>query len=122
ALAQGRVPAQWGGKVHSGIHMGFPAASLFKTVVTTAAFELADIKPEEAIGLYGGCANVRASGVWMREQLSGRQFQMDLGRAYGKSCNGFFAKLAINRLGLSLITNFAKRFGWGSGVPADFEL
>jgi cell division protein FtsI/penicillin-binding protein 2 len=122
ALAQGRFPAQWGGKVHSGIHRGFPAASLFKTVVATAAFEVADIEPRDGIGLYGGCANVRATGVWMREQVRGKQNQMDMRRAYGKSCNGFFAKLAINRVGLSLITNFAKRFGWVSGVPSDFEM
>src|SRR5690606_34755982 len=45
---------------------------------------------------------------------------MNLKKAYGQSCNGFFAKLAINHLGLGIITDYARKFGWQSGIPADF--
>ncbi len=37
ALAQGRSPANFGAKTHTALHPSFPAASVFKTVVTTAA-------------------------------------------------------------------------------------
>ncbi len=122
ALAQGRQPARWGGKTHSALHMGFPAASLFKTVVSTAAIEMANIGPKDRIGLYGGCKHVRASGVWMKEQVPGKQNSMNLRRAFGHSCNGFFAKLSVNHLGLNIINNFAKRYGWKSGIGTDFNL
>ena len=44
-------------------------------------------------------------------------------RAYGASCNGFFAKLAINELGLGPILNMATDFGWNNQpIPADFYI
>jgi penicillin-binding protein A len=122
AMAQGRQPARWSGKTHTGLHTGFPAASLFKTIVATSALEMANVGPKDRIGLYGGCKHVRASGVWMKDQLSGRQNSMTLRRAFGHSCNGFFAKLSVNHVGLNIIKNFAKRYGWESGVPTDFHL
>jgi len=122
AMVQGRNPADWGGKTHSALHIGFPAASLFKTVVATAAFEMAGVAPLDPIGLYGGCQHVRASGVWMKEEVPGRQNRMNLRRAFGHSCNGFFAKLSLNYVGVHIIKNFAKRYGWESGIPTDFYL
>ena len=47
---------------------------------------------------------------------------MSLRRAFGHSCNGFFAKLAINQLGIGSITRFAKFFGWEAPLPIDIEL
>lgn len=122
AMAQGAKPHLWGGNSHTALHNGFPAASLFKTVVTTAAFEIADIDASEPIGLYGGCQNVRATGVWLKDKITGHLNRMTLRRAFGQSCNGFFAKIAVNHLGLGIITNFAQRFGWKTGVPTDFHL
>ena len=122
ALAQGQTSNLWGARGHSALHHGFPAASLFKTVVTAAAFEVGDIEASDRLALHGGCANVRASGVWMREKAAGRRNSMSLRRAYGQSCNGFYAKLAVNRLGLGVIKNFANRFGWQTKIPTDFAL
>jgi cell division protein FtsI/penicillin-binding protein 2 len=126
AMAQGRDPSLWttGSKapVNSAIHSGFPAASLFKTVVTAAAFEILDIDPLTQESLYGGCSHVKPTGVFITEKEATRQNQMSLRQAYGSSCNGFFAKLAINNLGLGIIANFARRFGWDTGVPADFHV
>ena len=122
ALAQGQTTNLWGASGHSALHNGFPAASLFKTVVTAAAFEVGDLEAGDRLALHGGCANVRPSGVWMREKAAGRRNSMSLRRAYGQSCNGFYAKLAVNRLGLGVITNFANRFGWRTGIPTDFAL
>lgn len=122
AMAQGRSPVEWGGKTHTALHTGFPAASLFKTVVTTAAFEVAGMDDSEPIGLNGGCAHVRETGEWLKERVPTDLSRMSLRRAYGSSCNGFFAKIAVNHLGLGPIVQFAKRYGWDSGVPVDFRL
>ncbi len=122
ALAQGRKPEVWGGHTHSALHPSFPAASVFKTVVTTAAFEVAEMDSHQPIGLTGGCSHVRETGDWMREHTPGRYDSMTLRTAFGKSCNGFFAKIGVNNLGLGIITEFARRFGWETGIPSDFHI
>lgn len=126
AMAQGRDPATWGGRAHTALHKGFPAASVFKTVVTAAAMEIADLDATEPVGLSGGCSHVRESGEWLLGRESERAIdpagEMSLRRAFGSSCNGFFAKIALSRLGLGAITNFAKKLGWENGVPADFAI
>ena len=122
ALAQGRDPAKWEGQTHTGLYSGFPAASLFKTVVTAAAFELADIDASREFGLTGGCQHVRATGGWLDDKVQNHRNKMTLRRAYGQSCNGFFAKLAVNHLGLGIITDYARKFGWETGVPSDINM
>ena len=122
AMAQGRRPEAWGGRTHTALHAGFPAASLFKTIVTTAAFEVADLDANASIGLTGGCSHVRETGEWMRDHSPNDRSRMSLRTAFGKSCNGFFAKIGVNELGIGIITEFARRFGWETGVPADFKM
>jgi cell division protein FtsI/penicillin-binding protein 2 len=122
AMAQGRAPQTWGAKGHTALHTGFPAASLFKTVVTTAAFEMADFDATMPVGLTGGCAHVRETGEWLKEHEPTDLNRMSLRKAFGSSCNGFFAKIAVNNLGLGIITDFARRYGWETGVPVDFAL
>ena len=123
AMAQGRSPDQWGGKTHTALHPSFPAASVFKTVVTAAAFELADVDYNTDFGLLGGCSHVRESGDWLTDQAKGEQNRMNLRHAFGKSCNGFFAKIGVNQLGIGMISSFARKLGWSEGgVPTDFRL
>lgn len=123
AMAQGRAPESWGGTNHTALHNAFPAASLFKTVVTAAAFETIDVNPKRKVGLMGGCGEVNARGVWMRKDVRGRRFKLSLRRAYGSSCNDFFAKMAVNDIGLGPILNMSKRLGWNNyQIPADFEI
>ncbi|MBQ47036.1 MAG: hypothetical protein CMP10_06080 [Zetaproteobacteria bacterium] len=120
-LAQGMHPTNWNVKQHTALHPGFPSASLFKTVVTAAAIETAQLDPKEPIGLIGGCGKVHARGGWLRQEVPKSKFPMNLSRAYGHSCNGFFAKIAINQVGLGAILSMAERFGWnGKPTPADF--
>lgn len=123
AMVEGRSPETWGGRTHTALHNGFPAASLFKTVVTAAAFEVANLGPLSEDALPGGCGNVRPTGEWLLDRSQARYGSiLSLKRAYGASCNGFFAKLAINELGLGVITDFARRLGWEGGIPADFHV
>ncbi len=118
AMAQGRSPEKWGASSHTALYSRFPAASLFKTVVTTAALEMTPTGPDQPFGLPGGCGSqdITPTGTWMNDEGGG---SMSLRRAFGKSCNGFFAKLAINQLGIGAITRYAKLFGWESQLPAD---
>jgi len=122
ALAQGRKPNTWNSKEHSALFPGFPAASLFKTVVTAASFEVADLDAQTSFGLQGGCQHVRPSGLWIHDSIQNQSNAMTLRRAYGQSCNGFYAKLAINQLGLGSINEFAGRLGWDGGIKADFQV
>lgn len=121
AMVEGRSPEAWGGNTHTALHAKFPAASLFKTVVTSAAFEVTDFDPERHFGLIGGCGNVEPSGQWMNDQIVGQNY-MNMRRAYGLSCNSFFAKLAVNQLGLGIINDFARRYGYGQAPAADFHV
>jgi cell division protein FtsI/penicillin-binding protein 2 len=95
-------------------------------VVTAASFEVADMDATEPVGLSGGCSHVRESGEWLLGREAERRKdpagEMSLRRAFGSSCNGFFAKIALSRLGLGAITTFARKLGWENGVPADFAV
>ncbi len=120
-MAQGRSPEKWGAHTHTALYNRFPAASLFKTVVTTAALEMTATRPDQSFGLSGGCGgqDITPRASWMDDESGS---SMNLRRAFGHSCNGFFAKLAINQLGIGAITRFAKFFGWESPLPIDIAV
>ena len=119
ALAQGRQPQQWGQQQHTALFTEFPAASLFKIVTSAAWLETAGAKAEQPLGFAGGCGEVRADGTWIREN---KRRQFTLKRAYALSCNGYYASVAVNHLGLGIITRYAERLRFGKAPPADFHL
>jgi peptidoglycan glycosyltransferase len=121
ALAQGRLPKMWLANSHTSLYPNFPAASLFKTVSAAAAFEEAYFSSNQRITLPTGCQHLRENGAWWQELTGPKNiYQLTLKEAFGESCNGYFAKLGINHLGLDLINKYAQRFKWGQRVPADF--
>lgn len=122
AMAQGQHPFTWNSNSHSALYEGFPAASLFKTVPTTAALDLIDIDPDEQVNLWGGCAKVNANGMWLSDTSSRQLHQITLRRAFASSCNSFYAKMAITHLGLGIINSYATRLGWGQVIQTDFHL
>lgn len=122
AMTQGRAPQLWNGQQHSAVHNLFPAASLFKTVVAGAAFDIADIDAMASYGLEGGCADVRPTGVWLNDVVENFRNQMSVFKAFGNSCNGFFAKIGVNQLGLKTLVEYAQRFGWDGQVATDFHV
>jgi cell division protein FtsI/penicillin-binding protein 2 len=121
AMVQGRDPTKWEATSHSALHSKFPAASLFKTIVAAAAMEMTPTGIDQKFGLSGGCGgqDILPKGDWINDD---RGSGMSLRKAFGHSCNSFFAKLAINQLGLGTITYFAKIFGWEQQLPADFDV
>ena len=123
ALVQGRSPNSWGGTTHTVLHDNFPSASLFKTVVTAAAFEFAHLDPDTPEELNGGCAYVPLTGSWLGSPSHHAQGPISLRKAFGQSCNGFFAKIAIKRIGLGPIEIMANKLGWNiSSIPADIYI
>ncbi|HYX35295.1 MAG TPA: penicillin-binding transpeptidase domain-containing protein [Oligoflexus sp.] len=120
AMAQGAQPGKWGSETHSALHIGFPTASLFKTVVAATAFEIADLDTDETLSMFGGCSHVHPRGIWPNVESRNPNQGLSLRRAYGNSCNGFFAKLAVNRIGLGPILNMARKLGWNQSLAADF--
>ena len=119
ALAQGRQPQQWGQQQHTALFPEFPAASLFKIVTSAALLETAKTKAAQPLGFAGGCGKVRADGTWIRDNTR-RKFSLK--RAYALSCNGYYASVAVNHLGLSTITQYAQRLRFGASPPADFYI
>ncbi len=107
---------------HTALYSGFPAASIFKNVTTASSLEIAEVHEDDAIGLVGGCSDVHTRGVWLNDARSNERDPMTLRRAYGQSCNGFYAKLAVNYAGLNSVLSYAKRFGWSRQLPTDFAL
>lgn len=123
AMVQGRNPESWGAETHSALHTGFPSASLFKTVTAAAGFEIVQMNPELSLSMFGGCSHVNPRGLWPNNESRRANDSLSLRRAYGHSCNGFFAKLAVNNIGLGPILNMAHRLGWNDQTLAsDFYL
>ncbi len=119
AMAEGRNPIDWGKSAHTNIYPFFPTASLYKTVVASAAIEELNIDPDMKMNLWSGCQFVQSSGTWMRDTYRSKQHQLSFKKAYGKSCNNFFAKLIVEKIGLNIVTDYTKRFGWYSPLQTD---
>jgi cell division protein FtsI/penicillin-binding protein 2 len=122
ALAQGRNPKKWGSTVHTGLYPGFPAASIFKVVPTAAALEVVQIDPTINMSSPDRCGTVNPRGLWMYNFAPKKIHGMNLETAFANSCNSFFAKLAVQYVGMGLIGEFAEKFGWGHLIPADFYI
>lgn len=120
AMVEGKPANLWSDSKHTALHTDFPSASLFKTVVAAAGIEIAGINPYKSNGLIGGCAHVASRGHWQQDPPKSSKFDMNLKRAYGHSCNGFFAKITINDIGLGPILEMVDRFHWNRPLPANF--
>lgn len=120
-MVEGRPSKSWSNQNHGALHNLFPAASLFKTIVTAAALELTSVSSEQLFGLPGGCGSqdITAQADWL---VDDRGESMSLKRAFGHSCNSFFAKIAVNQLGVGGIQTYAKKFGWERDDLADFSV
>lgn len=96
----------------------FPAASVFKIVTSAAALEEAGYRPDSTVAF---CGNMY--GVKKRQLLrdSGAN-EMTLRRAFAKSANAVFGKIAAHDLNGSLLEDYASRFGFNARIPFEVPL
>lgn len=121
ALTQGRDPKKWGANVHTGLYPGFPAASVFKLVSTAASIEVVHIDPNIDMSPADRCATINPHPSWLNNFAPGNG-SISLENAFARSCNSFYSKLGVKYVGIGLLERFARKFGWGSVIPADFHI
>lgn len=122
AMAQGRPVIDGERQVNATRWSHFPAASLFKTVVASAAIEAGIVDEDQNVILEGGCNTIHPTGMWPTNVQVTERNGISMRRAFGKSCNGFFANVIVNDIGLGGVAQTARRFGWMNNVDVDFAL
>jgi cell division protein FtsI/penicillin-binding protein 2 len=122
AMVQGRPMRDETHELNAALWAHFPAASLFKTIVAAAAMETSLMDEDRPLRMEGGCNDIHPTGVWTELSEREQRLGMTMRSAYGRSCNGYFANLIVNNVGLGTVTTLARKFGWGRPIEADFEV
>lgn len=98
----------------------YPMASLFKIITATAALESRKITPESVIEFRGGATS--ESPRYWEINPRGRNSQMDVTYAMGKSINPVYGRLASDFAGKTSVMASVSRFGFNQelfpGSPA----
>jgi len=102
--------------INRAIQSSYGPASTFKVVMTTAAIEEEAIDPEQRINCTGS--------LW----VGNREFKchepeghglVNLKKGLAESCDVYFYTLGLNYLGIDMISQYAKRFGFGEYTGID---
>ncbi len=102
------------------LHAGFPAASLFKLVTTSAALEEGFIEPDSLIKFRGGTYTL---DKWNYKPDPRRdKYAMTVMEALGKSCNPVFARIALRWLSPRTLRDYAQIFGFNEDLQSDLDL
>jgi penicillin-binding protein A len=102
------------------LHSGFPAASVFKLVTTTAALELAPVGPLSPINFRGGIYTLNRWN-YLPNPKSDRK-SMTLAEALGKSCNPVFARVALKYLNPKVLRRYSELFGFNKNLGFELSL
>ncbi len=116
ALAQDRHK----GSAETSVSSRGPAASLMKIVTSAAAFEKTNLTPSDKLAFRGGCG-VLARQNWIENKRLDR-IKMPFDRAFGSSCNTFFARLALYHVGLSSLKHYSEKFMFNKPIPSDIKI
>lgn len=98
----------------------YPMASLFKMVTAAAALENGVINPATVLAFRGSIASETPSGWDPRSK--GRNNQMDVSDAMGKSCNPIYGRIASDLLGAERLQSACKQFGFNRTLLPDLPL
>ncbi len=96
----------------------FPAASVFKIVTSAAALEEKGYRPDSTVDFCGDMYGVRRRQI-LRE--SGPN-EMTLRKAFAKSANAVFGRIAAQDLNGALLEDYASRFGFNVEIPFEIPL
>lgn len=98
-----------------------PAASLIKIVTSAAAIEKNHFGPEFELSFRGGCGKKPTDENWI-ENPSKDNITMSFYKAFGSSCNPFFARLALYHVGLTSLKKYAEKFMFNKPIPSDIKI
>jgi peptidoglycan glycosyltransferase len=98
----------------------FPAASLFKIVVASAAIEARGLSPDTKLTFRGGKYTLYRSQLKRDRGRYSRQ--TTLKDAFSGSINPVFGKLGIYELGPELMKDYAHRFLFDRPIPFDLPV
>jgi cell division protein FtsI/penicillin-binding protein 2 len=88
--------------------------------VAAAAIESGLMDEDRLVILEGGCNTIHPTGMWPTNLRVTDRNGISMRRAYGRSCNGFFANVIVNDIGLGGVAQAARKFGWMGNVGSDF--
>ncbi|MFH1017236.1 MAG: penicillin-binding transpeptidase domain-containing protein [Pseudomonadota bacterium] len=96
----------------------FPAASVFKMVTASAALEEGGYRRDSTVSFSGNMY-----GIGPRQVLrdSGRN-GMTLAKAFAKSANIVFGKIAARNVNGGVLEDYARRFGFDDSIPFELKL
>ena len=101
-------------------HAGFPAASLFKVVTSSAAIERSGANPNDEIFFRGGTYELGPTN-YNPNPVSDRR-SMSMTEALGKSCNPVFSRVGLKFLNPSLLRAEASAFGFNTDLKTQMPL
>ena len=96
----------------------FPAASVFKIVTSAAALEEGGYHPDSTVAFGGNMYGVKRRQILRDSGPNG----MTLRKAFAKSANVVFGKIAAHDLNGPLLEDYAKRFGFNTKIPFEVPL
>ena len=105
---------------HAVTHAGYPAASLFKIVTSSAALELSDLKPVSEIHYRGGTYTLNRVNYKPHPLRDNRS--LTFRSALAKSCNPVFSRIALGHLNAEILEQYIRRFHFNQEVPFDVDL
>lgn len=97
-----------------------PAASLIKIVTSAAAIEKENLDPSFEIFFRGRCGMLENEN-WI-ENPEKDIVNMSFDKAFGASCNTFFARLALYHVGLASLKTYAEKFMFNKPIPSDVRI
>ncbi len=98
----------------------FPAASLFKIVVASAAIEARGLNPDSKLTFRGGKYTLYRSQL--KEDRGRYSRKTTLKDAFSGSINPVFGKLGIYELGPEIMKDYAHRFLFDRPIPFDLPV
>lgn len=105
---------------HPLLHADFPAASLFKLVTSAAALEQGGIDPLDQVRFRGGNYTLNQWNYKPNPKTDRRA--MSVAEALGRSCNGVFARLALQNLNPQIIRSYSEAFGFNQDLGFSLPL
>lgn len=100
------------------LRASFPAASVFKIVTSAAALEEAGYRPNSRVTFCGNMYGVKRRQI-LRDSGANK---MTLRKAFAKSANAVFGKIAAHDLNGALLEDYASRFGFNTEIPFEVPL